>query len=110
MLDKTYQPQAIEDAIYGAWEKARAFAPGASRHDGAPPGKPYIPWADGRSPFPRAMLDSAGFQVLEFDAEDSPEARRMGHALGWDDPDGAKMDLEHDLFATYTLLRRPPHP
>ena len=41
MLDKTYQPQAIEDAIYGAWEKARAFAAGASRHGGAPPGKPY---------------------------------------------------------------------
>jgi hypothetical protein len=76
----------------------------------APPGKPYLPWADGRSPFPRAMLESAGFEVLEFDAEDSPEARRMGHALGWDDPDGAQMDLEHDLFATYTLLRRPLHP
>ena len=41
MLDKTYQPQAIEDAIYGAWEKARAFTAGASRHGGAPPGKPY---------------------------------------------------------------------
>ncbi len=29
MLDKTYQPQAIEDAIYDAWEKAGAFAAGA---------------------------------------------------------------------------------
>jgi hypothetical protein len=76
----------------------------------APPGKPYIPWADGRCPFPRAMLEGAGFQVIAFDAEDSTEARRMGHALGWDDPEGSKMDLEHDLFATYTLLRRPPHP
>ena len=76
----------------------------------APPGKPYIPWADGRCPFSRPMLESAGFQVIAFDAEDSAEARRMGHALGWDDPEGSKMDLEHDLFATYTLLRRPPHP
>ncbi|HTO89569.1 MAG TPA: hypothetical protein VMJ70_00435 [Candidatus Sulfotelmatobacter sp.] len=76
----------------------------------APPGMPYIPWADGRCPFSRAMLEAAGFQVVAFDADDSPAARRMGHALGWDDPDGAKMDLEHDLFATYTLLRRPPKP
>jgi len=74
----------------------------------APPGKPYIPWADGRCPFPRAMLERAGFQVIAFDAEDSKAARRMGHALAWDDPENGRMDLEHDLFASYTLLRRPP--
>ena len=28
MLDKTYQPQNIEDAIYRAWEEANAFAAG----------------------------------------------------------------------------------
>jgi hypothetical protein len=72
----------------------------------APADKPYIPWADGRSPFARELLEQEGFEVLEFDRDDSAEARRMGHALGWDDPEGAKMDLEHDLFATYTLLRR----
>ena len=41
MLDKTYQPQAIEDAIYGAWEKARAFAAGAMRHGGVTPVTPF---------------------------------------------------------------------
>ncbi len=42
MLDKTYSPQAIEDAIYGVWEEAGAFAAGASRPEGArPDGKPY---------------------------------------------------------------------
>jgi hypothetical protein len=30
----------------------------------------------------------------------------MGHAFGWDAGEGA-MDLEKDLFAHYTLLRRP---
>ena len=38
MLDKTYQPQAIEDAIYRAWEEARAFAAGGRD---APAAKPY---------------------------------------------------------------------
>ena len=28
MLDKTYQPQNIEDAVYGAWEEANAFTAG----------------------------------------------------------------------------------
>jgi SAM-dependent methyltransferase len=70
----------------------------------APPDKPYIPWADGRSPFPRELLEREGFEVLAFDRDDSAEARRMAHALGWDAPGG--MDLERDLFATYTLLRR----
>lgn len=72
----------------------------------APADKPYIPWADGRSPFNRELWVAAGFDVLAFDRDDSTEARRMAHALGWDDPNGAKMDLAHDLFATYTLVRR----
>lgn len=73
----------------------------------AAPGKPYIPWADGRSPFSRAQFEVAGFEVVAFDRDDSEAARKMGHALGWDDPEGAKMDLQNDLFATYTLVRRP---
>lgn len=73
----------------------------------APEGKPYIPWADGRSPFPEAALRAAGFEVMAFDRDDSAAARAMGRALGWDA--GEKpMDLERDLFATYTLARKPP--
>jgi hypothetical protein len=32
----------------------------------APEGKPVIPWADIKCPFPRAALESAGFKVIEF--------------------------------------------
>lgn len=71
----------------------------------APEGKPYIPWADGRCPFPRAMWEAAGFRVIEFDRDDTPFARRMGMALGWDQGP-SPMDLEHDLFATWTLATR----
>jgi hypothetical protein len=71
----------------------------------APSGKPYIPWSDGRCPFERALLERAGFEVLAFDRDDSAAARQMAHALGWDAGD-QPMDLAHDLFATYTLLRR----
>jgi hypothetical protein len=74
----------------------------------APADKPYIPWADGRSPFSRELFEAEGFEVIAFDRDDSPEARRMGHALGWDDP-ASKLDLERDLFATYTLVRRADH-
>ncbi len=71
----------------------------------AAPGKPYIPWADGRCPFPREMWERAGFRVVEFDRDDSPAARAMGHALGWDQGD-AGMKLEQDLFATWSLFQR----
>jgi hypothetical protein len=71
----------------------------------APPGKPYIPWADGRCPFPRALWTAAGFKVLEFDRDDSPAARAMGHALGWDQGENA-MQLDTDLFATWSLFQR----
>ena len=70
------------------------------------PGKPYVPWADGRCPFPVALWKGAGFRVIEFDRDDSEAARRMAHALGWDQ--GARpMKLETDLFASYTLVEKP---
>ena len=71
----------------------------------APADKPYIPWADGRCPFPRKMLESAGFKIVEFDRDDSKAVREMAHAFGWDSGD-YKMELETNLFAHYTLLRR----
>ena len=71
----------------------------------APAGKPYIPWADGRCPFPRELWKVCGFEVLEFDREDSPAARAMGHALGWDQGEGG-MKLDTDLFATWSLFQR----
>lgn len=75
-----------------------------------PPDQPYLPWADGRCPFSRALLESAGFEVLAFDVDDTTAAHAQARALGWDRPGaegGAGMDLERDLFAHYTLLRKP---
>jgi hypothetical protein len=70
------------------------------------PGKPYVPWADGRCPFPADLWKGAGFKVIEFDRDDSEAARRMAHALGWDQ--GPRpMNLETDLFASYTLMEKP---
>jgi SAM-dependent methyltransferase len=68
--------------------------------------EPYKPWADGRCPFDRAVLEHAGFDVIEFDRDDSAAARAMGAALRWGDGEGA-MDLENDLFARFTIARRP---
>jgi len=70
----------------------------------APADKPYIPWADGRCPFPREMWEAAGFIVKAFDVKDDEAARAMGKELGWEVDD---MDLENDLFAWYTLVQRP---
>ncbi len=66
--------------------------------------QPYIPWADGESPFSRDAFQNAGFEVIHFDVNDDAEARRMGSALGWDGPGG--MNLEADLFAWYTVVRK----
>lgn len=72
----------------------------------APPDKPYIPWADGRCPFSRKLLESAGFNIIALDRDDSKAVRDMARAFGWDKGSYA-MDLEKDLFAHYTLLQRP---
>jgi hypothetical protein len=71
----------------------------------AAPGKPYIPWADGRCPFPRESWEGTGFKVAAFDVDDGPAARAMAHALGWDAGENG-MKLESDLFATWSLFER----
>ena len=66
--------------------------------------KPYIPWAEGESPFSKDAFVKAGFEVLQLDVVDDAEARRLGHALGWDSAGG--MNLDTDLFAWYTIVRK----
>jgi len=43
--------------------------------------------------------------VLAFDRDDSPAARDMGHALGWDRGENG-MKLDTDLYATWSLFQR----
>lgn len=71
-----------------------------------PDDKPYLPWADGRSPFSREMFAKAGLEVIQFDATDDVAAREMARALEWDQGP-QPMDLEADLFSHYTLVRKP---
>jgi SAM-dependent methyltransferase len=70
----------------------------------APDDQPYLPWATGGCPFDRELMVSSGFEVLDFDRDDTAAARDMGHALGW----GDEMDLEASLFGMVTVLRRAP--
>ncbi|HRX85853.1 MAG TPA: hypothetical protein P5572_12620 [Phycisphaerae bacterium] len=72
----------------------------------APPDKPYIPWADGRFPFARGLVEGAGFEVLAWNVDDFPALYDIWAAVGYDE---GKSLREHsrDLFAHYTLLRKP---
>lgn len=74
-----------------------------------PPDKPFIPWSDGRSPFTKAQFEKAGFEVVEFDKDDTEAIRIMGQLLGWDRPEDGEpgMDLVNDLSVLYTLVRKP---
>jgi hypothetical protein len=69
------------------------------------PGKPYKTWADGRSPFPKKMLEDAGFNVLAYNKDDTAAVRAMARALGWDKGEDA-MDVDNDLFAQFTLCQK----
>jgi SAM-dependent methyltransferase len=76
------------------------FGPGP-----ASPGKPYIPMADIACPFAKKTIESAGFEVLFYDEDDTAPGRASAKILEWDKVPDA-MDVEHDLFARYTLARR----
>ncbi len=68
----------------------------------AGPNEPYKPWADGRSPFTKDQFERAGFDVVEFNRDDTETARAMGDRLGW----RGQMNFEEDLFAMFTIVRR----
>lgn len=74
-----------------------------------PPDKPFLPWSDGRSPFAKEQFEKAGFEVVEFDKDDTAAIRIMGKTLGWDRPEDGDpgMDLDKDLSVLYTLVRKP---
>ncbi|HEX2838348.1 MAG TPA: hypothetical protein VHN77_09505 [Phycisphaerales bacterium] len=71
-------------------------------------GEAYIPWADGRFPFDRALVEKHGFEVIAWDQDDKAVMSELAKAMYWDKPaaGGAGMDLENDLFAHYTLLKK----
>lgn len=71
-----------------------------------PPDKPFVPWSDGRSPFTRDTFEKQGFDVLAFDVDDFPAVNRMAHLLKWGDDPESPWDVDHDLSALYTLVRR----
>lgn len=75
----------------------------------APANKPYLPWADGRSPYTRKQFEAAGFKVIAFDVNDDAFAREMGRKLGWDKNAKGEVreDYEKNLFAMYTLVVKP---
>jgi SAM-dependent methyltransferase len=66
----------------------------------------YIPWADGKNPFPRTLWEKTGFTIHAFDAEDQEGVKALAKALGWDVGE-SPMDIEKDLFAWYTIVQRP---
>lgn len=65
-------------------------------------GEAYNPQADGRSPFPAELYKEKGFEIVEFNRNDTEFAHAMAGVFGWDQ----QMNLETDLRGMFTLLRK----
>lgn len=72
----------------------------------APLDQPYIPWADGRFPFERELVERVGFEVIAWDEDDFPAVYALWSALGYAEGKSSE-ELHKELFAHYTLLRKP---
>ncbi len=68
--------------------------------------QPYIPWADGKSPFSREQFATAGLEVLEFDIVDAEWAIDAFTALGYHNG-ATKQEMSATTFCWYTVARRP---
>lgn len=85
----------------GGWFMIYNLCPAQNPED-----KPYLPHADGESPFPRAMLEKAGFEVVEFDRVDTESALDYWMALGFN-AGKPRDEVAKDLRVWWTLCRRP---
>lgn len=94
--DETFVRSVFNALDAGGWFMIYNLCPAQSTER-------YLPWADGRSPFSRELLEATGFTVLAYNEDDSGAAREMAAILGWDET----VDLEADLFGIYTLARKP---
>jgi len=103
-IDLGVPDEAFVKAIHDALEPGGLFLLYNICPPPAAPGKKYIPYADGRSPFPRPMLEKNGFEVLAFDVDDGPNMRAIAKSFGWEEE--MKMDLEKAIFVWYTLAKR----
>ena len=70
-----------------------------------PPEKEYIPWADWLSPFPREMLEKAGFEVIVFDAVDQSWVIDCFGALGYTEGK-TREEAAREFLCWYTIVRR----
>ncbi len=70
-----------------------------------PADKPYLPHADGKSPFTKDQFTKAGFEVLAFDTDDTEKVLDYWTALGYDEGKG-RDELKGELFAWYTVVRK----
>jgi hypothetical protein len=72
-----------------------------------PPDQEYLPWADGTSPFPRALFEKVGFQVLAFDERDDAWVLDCFDRLGY--TEGMTREQARKAFLCwYTVVRRRP--
>ncbi len=71
-----------------------------------PPDKPYLAHADGRCPFEKSLIERIGFEIIAFDRSDDEAIHNVWIALGYDKGQ-TREQLAKDLFAHYTLLRKP---
>lgn len=67
---------------------------------------PYIPWADGKSPFTREQFAAAGFEVLAFDADDTAWTLSAFAALGYQG-DATDEEFKKQYVTWYTIAKRP---
>ncbi len=71
-----------------------------------PPDQPYIPYADGKSPFSRKAFQQAGLEVIAFDVEDQAWVLDAFGQLGYLNGQTREQSAA-ELFCWYTIVRRP---
>lgn len=70
-----------------------------------PDDKPFLPMADGRFPFDRALAEKVGFEVLAFDQVDDETMHKYWFVF-FPDPEMTAENLKESIFTLYTVLRK----
>jgi hypothetical protein len=103
-VDDAAYLKAVHDAIKpGGWLVIYNVCPAQSPAEDL--SKPYIPWADGKSPFSREQYEAAGFEVVVMNEVDAAWAIDAFTALGYHQG-ATKEEMTKAYFCWYTIVRK----
>ncbi len=73
----------------------------------SPDAAKYKTWAHGETPWEKEMVESVGWEIVEWHRDDTEAIHQLGAQLGWDDSFESEAEFKGSFNAMVTILKKP---